>query len=360
EGWSKKTVERELNRFAAQLENELQEGEVLTRKQELEQKQQEELERAKLKTLRQYGDNVYMAIKLPSFSENTVHSYRNALDMHIYPALGDQLISEVTPSMITAFLADRQKHGLKSSSINKLWIVLSGIFKMAYNDETIDRNPMDKAMKPRERKSDATGRQAEKAYSLEELRHILECLQNEPLKWRTYVTVLIDTGMRRGEACGLMWNDIDFRQSTVTVRHNLQFSHEKGIYMTTPKNGETRTVDIGESTLKLLTALRREQADRCISKFVFSQDGTPEPMHPTSPTHYFGVFSRKYGIEDFHPHKLRHTMASLAITNGADVASVSARLGHRDSAVTLRMYTHASEESVRRAGSLFRAAVGVE
>ncbi len=68
-------------------------------------------------------------------------------------------------------------------------------------------------------------------------------------------------------------------------------------------------------------------------------------------------FAQRYGIEGLHPHKLRHSFASVAITNGADVASVSEKLGHSDKAVTLRMYTHADEESIKRAGDIFRNAL---
>ena len=80
-------------------------------------------------------------------------------------------------------------------------------------------------------------------------------------------------------------------------------------------------------------------------------------MHPQSPTRYLSNFSRRYGIPDLHPHKLRHTFASLAITNGADVASVSEALGHSDKAVTLRMYTHADEQSIARAGQIVRDSI---
>ncbi|MCD8087327.1 MAG: tyrosine-type recombinase/integrase, partial [Oscillospiraceae bacterium] len=82
-----------------------------------------------------------------------------------------------------------------------------------------------------------------------------------------------------------------------------------------------------------------------------------EPMNPQSPTRYFAKFGRKYGIDDFHPHKLRHTSASIAILHGADIVSVSSRLGHSDTAVTLRMYAHANEESIRRAGQIVRDAL---
>ena len=68
-------------------------------------------------------------------------------------------------------------------------------------------------------------------------------------------------------------------------------------------------------------------------------------------------FSKKYDVPDLHPHKLRHTFASIAITYGADVASVSEVMGHSDKAVTLRMYTHADQKSISRAAQIFRDAI---
>lgn len=80
-------------------------------------------------------------------------------------------------------------------------------------------------------------------------------------------------------------------------------------------------------------------------------------MHPQSPTRYLQKLSKKSGVPGLHPHKLRHTFASIAITNGADVASVSEALGHSDKAVTLRMYTHASEESIIKAAQIVRESI---
>ena len=189
---------------------------------------------------------------------------------------------------------------------------------------------------------------------------MLSCVALEPLKWQAYINLAADTGARRGELCGLQWSDIDWKSGAVTIRRNLQYTARAGIYETSPKNKKTRSVDIGPETLALLRKLRDEQAASCISKWCFTQDGTPDPIHPTSPTRYFKKFGEKYGIEDFHPHKLRHTSASIAITNGADVVSVSERLGHSDTAVTLRMYAHANEESIRRAGQTVRDALKAE
>lgn len=182
-------------------------------------------------------------------------------------------------------------------------------------------------------------------------------MEDEPLKWKTYINLVLDSGIRRGEACGLQWGDIDFQHGSITIRRNLQYTPQKGIYLDTPKNGKTRNVDVGPETLALLRELRTEQSQTAISPFVFTQDASPDPMHPQSPTRYFAKFGKRHGINGFHPHKLRHTNASIAITNGADIVSVSERLGHSDTAVTLRMYAHANEESMRRAGQIVRDAL---
>lgn len=109
--------------------------------------------------------------------------------------------------------------------------------------------------------------------------------------------------------------------------------------------------------MELLKLLRREQAKKVLSPYVFTQEDSADPMHPCSPTAYLRKFSRKYGIDHLHAHKLRHRFASVAITSGADVASVSEMLGHADKAVTLRMYTHSDQENMKKAGQVFRDAI---
>ena len=143
----------------------------------------------------------------------------------------------------------------------------------------------------------------------------------------------------------------------ITICGNLCYTPDKGIYLDTPKNGRSRTIDVDPQIIALLRELRLEQSKKAISQYVFTQEGSPEPIHPQSPARYLQNFARKYGVQGLHPHKLRHSFASIAITNGADIASVSEKLGHTDKAVTLRMYTHADQESIRRASQIFRDAI---
>ncbi len=357
DGWSKRTAEREAAKQAAAFELACKNGEVLNRAQEREKTAQEAAEAAKLKTVAQYANGVFMPTKEATFSENARSSYRMFLDKHILPTLGDFLLTDVSPAMITKLLVDFQKAGYAHATAVKLYNILNGVFEMAFLDDSIVMNPMLKVKRPAPRKDERIQEEESKAFTVAELSRVLSCAEQEPLKWRVYINLAADSGCRRGELCALQWADIDWDSGTVTIRRNLQYTATTGVYETTPKNGKTRVVDIGPETLALLKQLREGQAHSCISKWVFTQDGTAEPLHPQSPTRYFKKFGEKYGIEDFHPHKLRHTSASIGITNGADVVSVSERLGHSDTAVTLRMYSHANAESIRRAGQTVRDAL---
>lgn len=357
DGWSRRTVERELAKQAAAFELKCSQGEVLNREEERRKEAEERAEAAKLKTLRQYADGVFMPTKEATFSENARSSYRMFLDKHIYPMLGNMLLTEITPAMVSKLLVDFQKSGYAHATTIKLYNILNGIFEMAFLDDSIPINPMLKVKRPAPRKDEATKEESEKALTVKELSYVLSCVENEPLKWQVYINLAADTGLRRGECCGLQWRDIDFKRGTITIRRNLQYTATAGVYETSPKNGKTRVVDVGTDSLDLLRRLWAEQARTCVSKWVFTQDGTSEAMFPQSPTRYFKKFGEKYGVKNCHPHLLRHSSASIAITSGADIVSVSERLGHSDTAVTLRMYAHANEESIRRAGQIVRDAL---
>ena len=356
EGWSQKAIDRELAAVAAEFERQSDAGEVISRAEAREKAAQEAAEAARILTLKQYGERVFMPSKAVTMSENSRSNYQGYLDKRIYPAIGDLKMPEITPAQITALLLSIQAEGNAHSTVVKVYTILQGIFRMAYLGDMIDRNPMDKVERPKPRKDEIKAAEPE-AYTAEEVQKILTALEKETLKWRALVHVLIDTGIRRGECCSLKWSCIDFTTGAITIAGNLCYTVDKGVYLDTPKNGRTRTVYAGDDTIALLRQLRSEQAKKAISAYVFTREDSPEPMHPQSPTRYLQKFSERCGVTGLHPHKLRHTFASVAITSGADVASVSEALGHSDKAVTLRMYTHANSESVNNAAKIFREAI---
>lgn len=388
EGWSARAIEHELSRQVRDFESKFLSGDVLTRIEAKEAAEAEAAERAKLKSLRQYAEGVFMATKETTISENTKANYKQFLDKHILPYLGDELLADISPAMLTKRIVDFQKGNVAHASAVKLYNILNGIFDMAFMDDSIPINPMLKVKRPAPKKDEHVTEECEKALTIESLSYVLSCVEHEPLKWKTFINLIADTGCRRGEICGLEWNDVDMKTQTVTIRHNIQYTPGKGVYDTTPKNGKIRRVDIGDDTVTLLRHWKAEQAKECVCKYVFNPEKSNQykhaeknpdgntnkrkkgkksedrvipietsPMHPQTPTRYFKKFGDKYGIPGFHPHLLRHTSASIAITNGGDIVSVSQRLGHSDTAVTLRMYAHANEESIRHAGQVVRDAL---
>ncbi len=392
QGWSQKSIDKELNKVVAEFERQVRAGEVTTLHEKKEEEARALAEAKKIKTVKQYIEGVFLPTKEITLSQNGKYSYKQFCDKYIIPALGDLLIVAVTPAVISKTLLDFQKTRAHSSCI-KLYNILNGIFQMATLDDTIPISPMQKVKRPASRKEEKEQAETSKAYTVDELRYAINCswqeyqdavqrVENEKAKedtnsdtvaywekmsltafrWYVYLNLSIDTGARRGELCGLQWQDINWTTPGIIIQRNAQYDPSKGIYVTTPKNGKTRSVDIGEKTLILLKQLRTKQAETHLSKWVFPTDmkrekEIPECMSPQSATQYFKRFGDRHGLKNFHPHILRHSSASIAITNGADVTSVSARLGHSDTAVTLRMYAHANEESIRRAGQTVRDAL---
>ena len=246
-----------------------------------------------------------MPSKTVTMSENARANYQSYLDKRIYPVLGGFKLPEITPAQIAALLLDIQAEGKAHSTVIKIYTILHSFFKMAYLGDMIDRNPMDKVERPKPRK-DKVKADGQLAYTPAEVQKIITGLELEPLKWRAMIHLLIDTGIRRGECCALQWKNIDFSTGAISITGNLCYTSSKGVYLDTPKNGHIRTVYAGDHTLTLLRQLRAEQARKSISTYIFTQEYSPEPIHPQSPTRYLRKFSERYGVPDLHPHKLRH------------------------------------------------------
>ena len=305
DGWSQKAVERALTKEAAEFERRCREGEVVSRAEQKESDLQQKREAAKILTLQQYGETVFMPAKSVTMSENGRCAYQGSLNHWIYPALGDLKMPDITPANITALLLSMQSVGKAHATCVKVYTILHSLFKMAYMTDVVPVNPMDKVERPKPRKGEIKDKDVE-AYTIDEVQRIFNALEHEPLKWRTLMRLLIDTGIRRGECCGLQWKDIDSQARTITIRGNLCYTPQKGIYLDTPKSGKVRTIDVDPEIIGLLQQLRLEQAGHAISTYVFTQQDSPEPMHPQSPARYMQKFSKKYDVPGLHPHKLRH------------------------------------------------------
>lgn len=146
---------------------------------------------------------------------------------------------------------------------------------------------------------------------------------------------------------GLKWHTIDLEQRTIHVCETL-LSSDDGAYAETPKTEESqRYINIPKETVELLQEYRAEQdrvravvGDRWQETgYVFTRDDG-QPMHPDSINGWLNKFSARHGLPHINPHRFRHSLASLLISNGTDILAVSRRLGHTNSVTTMSVYAH--------------------
>jgi len=108
------------------------------------------------------------------------------LDKYILPVLGDTLLTDVSPVMLSTLLLNFQRQGYAHATTVKLYNILNGIFEMAFLDDSIPMNPMMKVKRPAPRKEE-TREEAEKALTVDQLRSVLSSVAQEPLKWQAYI-----------------------------------------------------------------------------------------------------------------------------------------------------------------------------
>ena len=362
-GWSQKAIDRELTKIAADLDRGVKSGEILTRTEQKAKDQAAAEEEAKIKTVQQYGDSVYIPYKQTECAVRTVEYYKNVLRWYVYPAIGSKKVVDVRAVDLKKIITDAQTKSLGFSTVRSIYLTLSQMFDQANKDDVIEVNPMTKVSAPR-RKKDDQKKQIE-AFTDEQINVIRECLDQEPLKWRSFFCFLMDTGVRKGEACGLRWDAIDFSTGWVTIATNVINTIEDGrlvVQVVTPKTGKTRRVRVSPSTLQMLREMKLQTGrfDYVFVQTRMTVDRKPinEPLSPQSADQYLRKFTKKYGIEfKMNPHKFRHTAATKAIKNGAPIPAVSRMLGHAQISTTMDFYVHPDDKDVEEACDILQAAI---
>ena len=165
--------------------------------------------------------------------------------------------------------------------------------------------------------------------------------------------------MRRGEACGLRWSDVNWRKKSIHIQRNVvKLSHEPIIVKEPKTSAGDRVVYLSAGMVKLLKAWKKEcewerwqTAGETLSEddYLFRQPNG-DPMVPTTFTFRFKKILRQNGLpENLNIHSLRHTNASLMIAQGVDVRTVAGLLGHSQPSTTLEIYAHAFDKNKREA-----------
>ena len=246
---------------------------------------------------------------------STLEGYRGYVERNIKPRLGNKPVGKITVEDIRQMYRELQEHGrqeehpqygykLAGSTVSRIHGVLHEALDAAVQENLIARNPTDgivlsgKKAAPKQVLNDA------------QLERFMEVIQ-EGKVWHGFFYAELTTGLRRGEICGLMWQDFDEAHGTLTVRRTIHA--ERGGRLTA---GETKTgagkriITLPPSTAQLLSERRK----RSYTEWIF-----PDPLRPERPTRPNAAYVRmkellkKAGLPSIRFHDLRHTFATHAL-----------------------------------------------
>lgn len=270
----------------------------------------------------------------------------------------DKICKEIKTSQKQAFKPSATGKALSNKTILNYHRLISSVLETAVKWQIIFSNPCKRVDAPKAERKEA--RYLDEKQSME----ILQALSDEPLKYRVLFTLLLYSGMRRGEICGLSWQDIDFKSGIIDINKSSLYLPGKGIFDDKTKNASSmRSIKIPSFVIELLQELRKEQIQEIMkqgtawqgsisaSAKVFTRaDG--KPIHPCSVTDWFEKFLKRHNLPDVCVHSLRHTNATLMIASGVDLRTVSKRLGHAQMTTTANIYTHAIRTADERASQV--------
>lgn len=183
---------------------------------------------------------------------------------------------------------------------------------------------------------------------LDEVQAVLRAAEKEPIDKRCLLHMFLITGGRRGEIAGLRWQCVRWDCNAILIEHTVLYTPEDGTYCEdSTKTYQDRLIRLPQETMQLLMEYKSWQivhktqlGSRWIdSDYIFTgRFGGPIP--PDSISSYISRFQKHYHLPAIHPHKFRHTMASILIYSGMDIVSVSKRLGHAKVSTTQNVYAH--------------------
>jgi len=294
--------------------------------------------------------NRWLETYRPTLKSTTAVSFNGLVRNHLGPHFGSRDLREIKEADLLRFVSLLQTKGLAPATIKNILSFLRIVYNSLIREERLTKNPAAHLGRIMRSVQNASAKETmiRQAWSHEEAATLLEtCREHEP-KFAPLLELLFATGLRRGEALGLQWADIDFDSQKMTIRRSIT---SQGL--STPKSGKSRRVVItpalSETLFALLSQRQRERIERGwpeTPEWVFcSRDGTrPEPRNVERVWARLRRRAQKNGVRPFPLHSTRHSWATWALQAGKNIRWVADQLGHADASTTLNHYAHAMPE----------------
>lgn len=269
----------------------------------------------------------------------------------------------------------RNEGKLSSNTLNHVHSCLSSLFSDAVNWQVIASNPCDRVPRPKIQKREAN------VYDEELFEKMFDYLEIEgDIRLKAIVYLAAFTGCRLGEISGLQWDDVDMVNCRITIKRASQYVNDKRLsknertFLKDPKNETSkRTIAVPGILIEVLKQYKKYQAEQKIAagqdwqarekklygndydnnRVIKAWDGCA--VHPDFPSKAFKAFREKYNLPPLTFHQLRHSNASLLISQGVDIATLSKRLGHSNPGTTTKIYSHALRRPDKEASDKLEA-----
>ena len=297
--------------------------------------------------------------------ETTYANYAYITHKHVSPALGHVKLKTLTPAHVRGFYGEKARTNLSASTVKKMHVVLRKSLSQAVSDGLIPRNAADGVKPPR---VGAPGEEI-KPLGSEECAAFLEASRGERLE-ALYV-LAIHCGLREGELLALRWEDVDLEavRPAVLVRRTLTRGEEgRGwVVGASTKSGKGRRVRLTRRAVTALKDHRKRQLEERMRLARLWQDQglvfageTGSLFNPSNlRNRSFKRIKARSGVrEDLRFHDLRHTCATLLLSEGVNAKVVSEMLGHASITITLNIYSHVLPDMQDSAADAMEAALG--
>ena len=312
-----------------------------------------ELTEDSLMTLGQWIDKWLDEHKSGIIRPSTFASYKRYSDSYIKPRLGHRKLTQITSREIQEMYNSLKHEGrinsneemgteLANSTVRSIHMLLHEALDGAVREGLIPRNPTDGTTIPRLQKT-------EKTVLLEsQIERFMKTIENDEV-WHDLFFMELMTGLRRGEICGLKWNDIDEKNRILHVRKTIKYEKKQLIVGETKTNEGNRKIVLPASVLDMLM----KRKEKSISEWIFPKSLNPTmPIDPASAYRRLKEILKKADLPDMRFHDLRHTFATHAAASGIDPRTLAGILGHTKPSFTLDAYTHVTTDMQKRAAGI--------
>ena len=235
----------------------------------------------------------------------------------ILPALGNYKLTDLRKEVIRDFYEEMRhsprldgRGNLSEKSVEGLHNTLCGILSAAVDEGYLTHNPAWRCYKPK-------GKKKERPVADEEtVKKLITAFEGQSMKYETYFKLVLATGLRRGEACGLKWSDINWRKRTIHVQRGVvKLSHQESFTKDPKTSSGDRMVYLSKEMCQLLKAWRKEcewdrqqTANETVDEddYLFRQPNG-KPMNPCTFTYRFKLILKANNLPlDLSVHSLRH------------------------------------------------------